>query len=160
MNKAAELKWIAIARENVPFLYSDMSKDPERGTIGHLRGSFGSNGTEYEATWIDHQVILKSNAFLKEFDHVLRCLRKRGGLLRDLKSMCAYCYDEPFARIDGRSYAFQAETPERQYFLRCMPRSGDSNFVLYAMDKNARHEYAMTHLESHHITKETESIRS
>lgn len=159
MNKVAELKWIAIARENVPFLYSDMSKDPERGTIGHLRGSFGSNGTEYEATWFDHQVILKSNAFLKEFEHVLRCLRKRGGLLRDMKSMCACCYDEPFARIDGRSYAFQAETPERQYFLRCIPRSGDSSFVLYVMDKHARHEYAMTHNRQPHIIKKPELTR-
>ena len=134
------IEWKPLNPDKQDWLYSaDRKADLERGCIGHLRGDFGSSGTEFWTSWFDHQPRLKNKAFQDELQDVVNGLRKGEGLLQNLAGMSRQCRN---GLACDDSFGFQAETRNYTYCLRCTPRRGDYNFYLYAYDKNARHRNA------------------
>lgn len=134
-----------IDADKTDWLYSDESKDKERGVVGHIRGDFGS-GKEFWTTWWPHNDDkLNTPAFKTELDAVVNWLRQDFGPLSNLQSMSGFCsVREDKAKIAASlpAYGFQIETPERQYFLRCNPTPKDYNFYLYISDRSAQREHA------------------
>ena len=132
--------WKPIEEEKKDWLYSsNEDTDQEKACIGHLRGDFGSSGTEFWTSWFDHQPQLKDAAFGNELQEVVNDLRKKEGLLCSLASMSRNCHEG--LRCDD-SFGFRGETKNHLYCLRCTPRKGDYNFYLYAYDKNVLREQA------------------
>lgn len=141
------LKWEPLTADRQDWLYSaDDQTDMTRGCIGHLRGDFGSSGDEFWTSWFDHLPDLKSQEFRDEFQEVVNGLRKEGGLLKSFSGMSSQCR-KGFAGEDG--FGFQAETRNRTYCLRCIPRRGEYNFYLYAYDKNAQRLHARDEASRH-----------
>ncbi len=133
------INWKPIDIQKRDWLYSGTSEeDRERGCIGHLRGDFGSSGTEFWTTWFDHQPGLNRQCFRQELQDIVYDLRKEGGLLQDFSSMRMLCREG--LAVDD-CFGFKAESKNYQYCLRCMPRRGDYNFYLYAYDKHAQLEH-------------------
>lgn len=130
-----------IEANEVDRLYSDESKDAERGIIGHLRGDFGS-GKEFYTTWQPHQNdVLNKPPFKAELDAVVNWLRHYGGPLKSLPAMEDFCHvPRDAARVDASRpvYGFKIETHGYQYYLRCTPQRGDYNFYIYCADKEAQ----------------------
>ncbi len=122
----------AIGPDRMDWVFSgDKHDDEARGCVGHLRGDFGRDGDEFWTTWWDHLPELKTQSFRDEFQVVVNTLRK--GILRDYKAMNRMLRN---GRPCGRGeYAFEFETPDYLYCLRCIPRRSDYNFYLYAYDK-------------------------
>lgn len=114
------------------------SSNEPNGCIGHLRGDFGRNGTEFWTTWWPHDASLRSDAFRFEFDLLMNVLRK--GILKNYNAMATHCYKHPSAQIkghwldDGTAYGFYMASEQFSYFLRCILRKGDYNFYLYCYD--------------------------
>ena len=132
-----------IAADKTDWLYSDESKDAERGVIGHLRGDFGS-GKEFWTTWWSHQDGLNKQPFKLELDAVVNWLRQDFGPLNNLQSMSGFCSireDKAKLVTSLPDYGFQIETPNHQYYLRCNPTRGDYNFYLYCCDKEAQRNH-------------------
>lgn len=131
-----QLTWKPIESDKQDWLYSARDKqDAERGCIGHLRGDFGRDGSEFWTCWFDHQIGLKTISFRDELQAVVNGLREEGGLLQSFASMSKQCRNGlPF----DASYGFHAESQHYEYCLRCMPRRGDYNFYLYCYDKSAQ----------------------
>lgn len=135
-----QLTWKAIDADKRDWLYSCRTEaDAERGCVGHLRGDFGRDGTEFWTCWFDHQPQLKHAAFRDELQAVVNALREEGCLLHDFSAMRKGC-NEGLAMAG--SYGFRAETSRYEYCLRCTPRRGDYNFYLYCYDKSAQREHA------------------
>lgn len=135
---------VSIDADKTDWLYSDDTKDKERGVIGHLRGDFGS-GKEFWTTWWPHNDELNKQPFKTELDAVVNWLRQDFGPLSSLRSMEGYCkVREDKAKVAASlpAYGFQIETPNHQHFLRCNPTRGDYNFYLYCTDKQAQREHA------------------
>jgi hypothetical protein len=136
---------LPIDSDKTDWLYSDDSKDKERGVIGHLRGDFG-DGKEFWTTWWPHNGDkLNTQPFKTELDAVVNWLRQDFGPLSSLRSMESFCkLREDAAKVAASmpAYGFQVETPERQYFLRCNPTPHDYQFYLYCTDKQAQREHA------------------
>nr|WP_325259008.1 DUF3846 domain-containing protein [uncultured Oscillibacter sp.] len=105
----------------------------DQACIGHLRGDFGS-GTEFWATWWDHNEELKGQEFKDELDAVVNALRKDGPL-KNLSSMERYCRSHAQARMSPASgtdyYGFRVDTEKHRYYLRFLPGRGDYNFCIY-----------------------------
>ena len=135
----AKLDWQPIEPDKKDWLYAASTEEQQRrGSIGHLRGDFGSQGTEFWTAWFDHQPQLKSAPFRREFDTVVNDLRKAGGLLHDFRTMRHECTSGT-AFVD--SFGFRAESAHYEYCLRCIPRRDDYHFYLYAFDKTAQREH-------------------
>lgn len=136
---------LPIDEDKTDWLYTDESKDGERGVIGHLRGDFGS-GKEFWTTWWPHNGDkLNTQPFKTELDAVVSWLRQDFGPLSSLRSMEGFCkLREDKAKVAASlpAYGFQIETPNHQYFLRCNPTPRDYNFYLYCTDKQAQREHA------------------
>ena len=132
---------LPIDADKTDWLYSDDSKDAERGLVGHLRGDFGG-GKEFWTTWWPHNDDkLNTQSFKTELDAVVNWLRQDFGPLNNLRSMEGFCKlreDRAKVQVSLPAYGFQIETPEHQYFLRCNPSCGDYNFYLYCADKEAQ----------------------
>ncbi|HOP10220.1 MAG TPA: hypothetical protein PK629_01880 [Oscillospiraceae bacterium] len=132
---------LPIDADKTDWLYSDDSKDAERGLVGHLRGDFGG-GKEFWTTWWPHNDDkLNTQSFKTELDAVVNWLRQDFGPLNNLRSMEGFCkLREDRAKVQASlpAYGFQIEMPEHQYFLRCNPSCGDYNFYLYCADKEAQ----------------------
>ncbi|WMJ22882.1 hypothetical protein RBG61_12940 [Paludicola sp. MB14-C6] len=110
-------------------LYSDSSKDLERGCIGHYRGDFGS-GNEFYQNWFDHQQVLNTMEFKEEFKTIIEYLRDNE-VLKNRVSMAGYCNDNKNAMIDESTYGFCVKTDDYKYYIRCNPGMGDYNFYIY-----------------------------
>ena len=68
---------IPIVGQERDWLYSDESKDAERGAIGHLRMDTGSSGKEFWTSWWPHQNDkLNKEPFCSELDEVVNALRR------------------------------------------------------------------------------------
>jgi hypothetical protein len=132
---------LPIDADKTDWLYSDDSKDAERGLVGHLRGDFGG-GKEFWTTWCPHNDDkLNTQSFKTELDAVVNWLRQDFGPLNNLRSMEDFCkLREDTAKMQAAlpAYGFQLETPEHQYFLHCNPMRGSYNFYLYCTDKEAQ----------------------
>ena len=65
----------------------------QTGSIGHLRGDFGSGGKEFYTTWDEHNSRLKTPEFASELDEIINELRSSDcGLLKNRRSMVAVSY--------------------------------------------------------------------
>ncbi|NBJ74970.1 hypothetical protein D1841_17745, partial [Neglecta sp. X4] len=107
----------------------------QTGSIGRLRGDFGSGGMEFWTTWEDHQKDLKTDAFKAELDDVINALRSEEyGLLKDRRSMVSFARREPDSAFKGNyttEYGFRVDTKEHALLIRCNPQQGDYNFYCF-----------------------------
>lgn len=156
MSDKKKFDWKPVEQEKINWLYSDDKEDAKRGCIGHLRGDFGS-GKEFWTSWFPHNDELNQKPFRNELDDVVNAMRVKDGLLRDLTSMSHECYEQKGTVLDSsyRSFGFQLETKNFEYYLRCTPSRGDYNFYLYCWDKNAQREYAQPSAEKQKSLIET-----
>ena len=66
----------AMEQEEQKYTYrQSMQIQGQTGSIGYLRGDFGSRGNEFYTTWNDHRQSLKTEEFQAEFDEVINALR-------------------------------------------------------------------------------------
>lgn len=154
-----------IVGDKTEWLYSDSSKDTERGIIGHMRGDFG-DGNEFWTTWWPHQDELNKQPFKTEFTSVIEWLRQDYGPLKNLSSMSDFCQArEDDAKLnDGarHEYGFQIETPSFQYFLRCNPVPRDYNMYIYCCDREAQrqHDIETPKKEKESVLEQLKAARS
>lgn len=121
------------------FEHGDWLKDSDNQDypcIGHLRGDFGRNGTEFWTSWFDHNPELKSNWFRIELDDVVNGSRE-DNLLASFNIMRSKCRDGLSMRgwYGRECYGFEYETDHYLYLLRTIPTHGDYNFYLYCFAK-------------------------
>ncbi len=142
-----DLKWGRLSPDKQDWLFSaDSQVDQERGCIGHLRGDFGSSGTEFWTTWFTHQPDLLTAGFREELQGVVDRLRAKGGLLSSFEQMRKQC--QAGTSVDD-SYGFHAESRNYEYCLRCIPVRGSYHLYLYCYDKNTQRDHA--HRKEQHI---------
>lgn len=125
------------------WLYSDESKDAQRGAIGHLRMDTGSSGKELFISWWPHQNnALNKEPFRSELDMVVNALRRKELPLNSLQDMKKFCwkYGKEAEIESGRSYGFKIETTDFQYMIRLTPQRGDYSYI-YCYDKSAQREF-------------------
>ena len=107
----------------------------QTGSIGYLRGDFGSGGKEFHSTWFDHRTDRKTDEFKAELDDVVNALRSKSyGLLMDRQSMARFARNAPDSAFKGNyttEYGFRVDTDKHSYLLRCNPQQGDYNFYCY-----------------------------
>jgi hypothetical protein len=127
--------------DELGLFYSQDEKDPELGTVGHLRLDFGKNGKEFWSTWWQHNGDeLNTSEFKAELQDFVDELRKSGPL-QDLSAMQKYCGDYAAGRLNNGSsgsYGYIAESEGYRYCLRCTPVQGDYNAYLYIYDKRVQ----------------------
>jgi hypothetical protein len=66
----------------------------------------------------------------------------RDGVLKDFRSMSAYCDEHPEARLPGdggKRYGFKLETEDRTYYVRCTTVPRDY-FYIFAYDRQPARE--------------------
>ena len=113
------------------------------GSIGYLRGDFGSSGESFYHTWFDISPELKTQAFKDEFDQVVNALRfdpAYGKLMSSRDASRKYGWDHPESAIEGNyttEFAFRADTEAHAYILRLNPTKGDYNFSFHAFVREA-----------------------
>lgn len=113
----------------------------QTGSIGHLRGDFGS-GEQFFTTWNEHNSRLKTPEFSSELDVVINALRSDDsdeyGLLKSRRSMVAFARKHPESGFKGSyttEYGFRVDTEKFSYLLRCNPTKGDYNFYCFCYIK-------------------------
>lgn len=125
----------------------------QTGSIGHLRGDFGS-GNDFFSSWFDHREHLKTDEFKNEFDEVINALRSdKYGLLKSRTDMAHYAREYPDSAFQGSyttEYGFRVDTEKHAYLIRCNPTRGDYNFYCFC--------YVREWLDQH-IEKANQDIR-
>lgn len=110
----------------------------QTGSIGHLRGDFGS-GEQFYTTWDEHDDRLKTPEFSSELDDVINELRSNAcGLLKSRRSMVNYARKNPESSFKGAyttEYGFRVDTEKYSYLLRCNPTQGDYNFYCFCYQR-------------------------
>ena len=126
----------------------------QTGSIGYLRGDFGSSGNEFYSSWFDHREKLKTDEFKSELDEVINALRfEQNGLLKSRTDMAHFAGNQPDSAFQGSyttEYGFRADTEKHTFLIRCNPTRGDYNFYCYC--------YVREWLDKH-IEKAKEGIR-
>lgn len=111
----------------------------QTGSIGHLRGDFGSGGNEFYTTWSDHRPQWKTDEFKAELDEVINALRSpEYGLLQSRSDMGRFARQQTDSAFKGNyctEYGFRVDTDKHAYLLRCNPTKGDYNFYCYCYVK-------------------------
>lgn len=111
----------------------------QTGSIGHLRGDFGSGGKDFYTTWDEHNSRLKTSEFASEFDDVINYLRSdECGLLASRRSMVDLARKNPESSFKGAyttEYGFRIDTEKHSYLLRCNPTQGDYNFYCFCYQR-------------------------
>ena len=129
-----DLQWKPIEADKTSWLFSENQEaDLKRGCIGHLRGDFGSSGTEFWTSWFTHQPGLMTGTFRDELQGVVSRLRESG--FDQMRKQC-----RAGTSVDD-SYGFHAESRNYEYCLRCIPVRGSYHLYLYCYDKNAQREH-------------------
>lgn len=110
----------------------------QTGSIGHLRGDFGS-GEQFFTTWDEHDSRLKTPEFSSELDEVINELRSDDCvLLASRRSMVDFARKHPESGFKGSyttEYGFRIDTDKFSYLLRCNPMQGDYNFYCFCYQK-------------------------
>lgn len=110
----------------------------QTGSIGHLRGDFGS-GEQFYTTWDEHNSRLKTPEFSSELDDVINTLRSNDcGLLKSRRSMKDFAGNYPESGFKGSyttEYGFRVNTEKNSYLFRCNPTQGDYNFYCFCYQK-------------------------
>lgn len=119
----------AMAQEEQKYTYQQsMQIQGQTGSIGYLRGDFGSRGNEFYTTWNDHREPLKTGEFQAEFDGVINALRSEEyGLLESRSKMRGYAGkfpDSAFSGNCGTEYGFRVDTEKHACLIRCNPVKG------------------------------------
>ena len=111
------------------------------GSIGYLRGDFGSGGDNFYHTWFDSDASRKTQDFKDEFDAVINALRSDpayGGILKNRTASQRYGSEHPESAMQGdytTQYIFRIDTDAHAYILRLNPIKGDYNFSCHAFDR-------------------------
>lgn len=111
------------------------------GSIGYLRGDFGSGGESFYHTWFDIDASRKTQAFKDVFDAVINALRSDpayGGLLKSRNASQKYGLEHPESAMQGEyttQYIYRIDTDAHAYILRLNPIKGDYNFSCHAFDR-------------------------
>lgn len=126
----------AMAQEEQKYTYrQSMQLEGQTGSIGYLRGDFGSGGNGFFTTWIDHRKQWKTEEFRAELDEVINTLRSEEyGLLTSRSGMGGYVGKSPdsaFLGNCGTEYGFRADTGQHAFLIRCSPAKGDYNFYCF-----------------------------
>ena len=116
------------------------------GSLGCLRGDMSGDGEGFNLSWENCRSDLKTHEFQAEFVEVLDTLRydeQCCGVLRDRKSLTAYCKEHPesdMGRYD-REFAFRLDTAQYSYLIRlCLDRiEFDFEIYPYRRDLLDRH---------------------
>lgn len=110
----------------------------QTGSIGHLRGDFGS-GEQFYTSWFEHNSRLKTPEFSSELDDVINELRNNScGLLKSRRSMVEFARNNPESSFKGAyttEYGFRVDTEKHSYLLRCNPTQGDYNFYCFCYQR-------------------------
>lgn len=126
----------------------------QTGSIGYLRGDFGSSGNEFYSSWFDHREKLKTDEFKSELSEVINALRfEHNGLLKSRTDMAHFARSQPDSAFQGSyttEYGFRADTEKHTFLIRCNPTRGDYNFYCYC--------YVREWLDKH-IEKAKDGIR-
>lgn len=129
-----ELQIRTMSYEERKYSYNQSSQlESQTGSIGHLRGDFGS-GEQFYTSWFEHDSRLKTPEFSSELDEVINELRNRGSLLGSRRSMVDYTRNYPDSRFKGAyttEYGFRVDTENHSYLFRCNPTQGDYNFYCF-----------------------------
>ena len=136
----------ALTAEERKYCYAQSSQIREiTGSIGHLRGDFGSSGNEFYTTWNDHNVRLKTEDFKAEFDELINELRfENNGLLSSRDSIKLFGNALVESRFKGSyttEYGFRMDTENYSFLFRCNPTKGDYNFYCYCYVKDKLDEH-------------------
>ena len=111
------------------------------GSIGYLRGDYGSGGESFYHTWFDHDASRKTQDFKDEFDAVINALRSDpayGGILKSRTASLRYGSAHPESAMQGdytTQYILRIDTDAHIYILRLNPVRGDYNFSCHAFDR-------------------------
>lgn len=116
-----------------------MQLEGQTGSIGHLRGDFGSDGNSFYTTWDDHRKQWKTDEFKAEFDDVINALRSdKYGLLKSRPAMGEYARHYPKSAFRGEyrtEYGFRADTEKYACLIRCNTTKGDYNLYCFCYVK-------------------------
>ena len=111
----------------------------QTGSIGHLRGDFGSGGQEFYTSWDEHNSRLKTPEFSSELDEVINALRSEEyGLLKSRPGMAQFARKYPDSAFKGSyttEHGFRVDTEKHAYLIRCNPTKGDYNFYCFCYVK-------------------------
>lgn len=133
-----ELQIRPMSYEERKYTYAQSSQlKSQTGSIGHLRGDFGS-GEQFYTSWFEHDSKLKTPEFSSELDEVVNELRSKGGLLNSRRSMVDYAKNYPESRFKGAyttEYGFRVDTENHSYLFRCNPTQGDYNFYCFCYQR-------------------------
>lgn len=153
-----------VTQEEWKYTYSQsVQLQGQTGSIGYLRGDFGSQGTEFYTTWQDHREQWKTDVFREGLDEVVNTLRsEKYGLLAGRGQMRDYAVQFPDSAFQGNyctQYGFRVNQGEHAFLLRCNPTKGDYNFYCYCyvkewLDrhmKNARQGIRFVDLHYHEL---------
>jgi hypothetical protein len=132
--------------EPVPFTEGEekfltYNREENNTCIGHLAGSFGSQGNYISYSWSDRDNDRNTPEFKSELHSAVYALRQ--SVLKDHEAMKEFCTNHPEAKLPDRGnlehYGFKLETESRQYFVLCdvENRVQDSRFIIYAYDNAA-----------------------
>ena len=110
------------------------SSDAENRCIGHLRGDFGSGGTEFWTGWFPHAAADRNDKpFQDEFSSLVKTLRR--GVLKNRIYMQKYLREHDSLMLESgiiTSRGYMVTTEQYEYYIRCQPQPGDYNFYIYA----------------------------
>lgn len=102
--------------------------------IGHLRGDFGSGGTEFWTTWFPHAAADRNDkTFQDEFSSLVKVLRRN--VLKNRILMAKYLREHDSLMLESgiiMSRGLMVTTEQYEYYIRCSPQPGDYNFYIYA----------------------------
>jgi hypothetical protein len=123
---------LAGTQETGKLYYS--GSDAEARCIGHLRGDFGSSGTEFWTNWFPHVGAHRNDkAFQDEFSSLVKTLRRN--LLKNRVFMQKYLREHDTLMLESgifMSRGYMVVTEQFEYYIRCQPQPGDYNFYIYA----------------------------
>lgn len=112
----------------------------QTGNIGHLRGDFGSGGTEFYTSWFDARPQWKTDEFKQDLDDVINALRtEEQPLLRNRSLMLWFGRANKESEMEGNyaiEFGFRADTEKYAFLIRCNPTKGDYNFYCYCYVKD------------------------
>lgn len=125
-----------IPENMIPWVYSDSAEmDKVRQCIGHMRGYF--DGDQFWHSWFPHCDEFYSEEFKKEFDQIMKELRKKDALLHDFATMRKKCRGGTDLR-DMDSTGAVIVTDRFLYAIRCIPMRGNNNVYIYCYDREDR----------------------
>lgn len=129
-----DIRPLTIAEQKYTYAQSHQLEG-QTGSIGYLRGDFGSDGKQFFSSWFDHRQSLKTDEFKSELDEVINALRsEQYGLLQNRTAMVRYARAFPesaFKGNDTTEYGFRADTQKHTFLIRCNPARGAYNFYCY-----------------------------